>query len=714
MANIFDRMFGRDLNARAQLTNEDGSPYSGGVTNLTGLWASSLTRNTDLNAIRPSRDETLTASAVAARCVDLFVQAASSRPFEIVTAAGEPVTHVLEKLFNENPNSSQSAVVFWSEFWTLMTTRGEAFIVLDRGANRVGDPKSAFVHYGDVKVRITKPTAFAPHGEIVAFEVPIGKEKAILAPSEVVWARYPDAAQPWAARAPMAAALDAIGISKAARTWQAGQLANAGNPTGILYLGAGINQEQNEAAAIEAEAVLSGSSSAGRLLTLAGAEKPEFIRTSFTAQEVGYLDTLGAAGEDIALALGVPLDLVGGQRTYANVEASRNLFWQDTVLPRLAVVSSEINRQLLNGTGLKARFKTDDVEALQEGKDAVAARVSKAVELDFLTLDEARATLGYDPMEGGLGSLTLSAYREVVAPKAVTPATPASPVRLSNELEIAERTITPDDTQTAVREAPVASEGQTDIISVRGVTEEVANRSLDRLEVAAQRGIRRLAEAQRKDAKKRLNRSNRSVDVPADIAQVFNQAAWLERASEYVLPALFAAMDAGSSETAAGIGLDITVDNYITQAAEDRAAVLADLVNGTTAKVISERLAAAAVADRITVKEFANILDSAFDDLAGYRAEAIARTEMVGSYNAGSRAVAVKSGVVLARQWLTAGDARTRESHMALNGVRTVSMDDPYPNGLMFPGDPNGSASETVNCRCVEQYVTDFTPERTN
>ena len=33
------------------------------------------------------------------------------------------------------------------------------------------------------------------------------------------------------------------------------------------------------------------------------------------------------------------------------------------------------------------------------------------------------------------------------------------------------------------------------------------------------------------------------------------------------------------------------------------------------------------------------------------------------------------------------------------NGV-TVPIDQPFPNGLMYPGDPSGSPGEIINCRC--------------
>ena len=57
-------------------------------------------------------------------------------------------------------------------------------------------------------------------------------------------------------------------------------------------------------------------------------------------------------------------------------------------------------------------------------------------------------------------------------------------------------------------------------------------------------------------------------------------------------------------------------------------------------------------------------------------------------------------GADVVKQWDAALDDRTRESHQAVDGeIREV--DEPFSNGLMFPGDPDGGAAEVVNCRCA-------------
>lgn len=95
--------------------------------------------------------------------------------------------------------------------------------------------------------------------------------------------------------------------------------------------------------------------------------------------------------------------------------------------------------------------------------------------------------------------------------------------------------------------------------------------------------------------------------------------------------------------------------------------------------------------------------------LAGYtnigfnNAVRIARTEghriqcqgtMDACYNAKDK------GADIVKQWDATLDAKTRESHVMVDG-EVKELDEKFSNGLMFPGDPSGGAAEVCNCRCA-------------
>jgi len=92
-----------------------------------------------------------------------------------------------------------------------------------------------------------------------------------------------------------------------------------------------------------------------------------------------------------------------------------------------------------------------------------------------------------------------------------------------------------------------------------------------------------------------------------------------------------------------------------------------------------------------------------------------ARTAMTGAQNAGrleSYQDAEAMGIKLKKTWLAALDTHTRKSHREISG-ETVSVNEPFSNELMFPGDPDGDPAEVYNCRCtmisdVEDFPTDY------
>lgn len=109
-----------------------------------------------------------------------------------------------------------------------------------------------------------------------------------------------------------------------------------------------------------------------------------------------------------------------------------------------------------------------------------------------------------------------------------------------------------------------------------------------------------------------------------------------------------------------------------------------------------------------------------------HRSEVIARTESLRAVGIGNRAAIntmLLEGDVLTedvrRFWKFTKDGRTRNEHRKIPGMNPdgVKLDEPFqtPLGpLMFPRDPDGTAANTIQCRCVEFYrVVDEATEGT-
>lgn len=74
------------------------------------------------------------------------------------------------------------------------------------------------------------------------------------------------------------------------------------------------------------------------------------------------------------------------------------------------------------------------------------------------------------------------------------------------------------------------------------------------------------------------------------------------------------------------------------------------------------------------------------------------RIQCESAYNVQVRAK--QKGADIVKQWDSTLDSRTRESHQKLDG-EIVEVNKKFSNGLLYPGDSNGVASEVVNCRCA-------------
>ena len=87
----------------------------------------------------------------------------------------------------------------------------------------------------------------------------------------------------------------------------------------------------------------------------------------------------------------------------------------------------------------------------------------------------------------------------------------------------------------------------------------------------------------------------------------------------------------------------------------------------------------------------AELVGKEFKELSDYRARLISRTEVNSAENQGHLMAMTKANV-RQKMWVTAGDEKVREEHMAIDG-EVVSLNEYFSNGLMYPAEPN--------CRCA-------------
>lgn len=86
------------------------------------------------------------------------------------------------------------------------------------------------------------------------------------------------------------------------------------------------------------------------------------------------------------------------------------------------------------------------------------------------------------------------------------------------------------------------------------------------------------------------------------------------------------------------------------------------------------------------------------------RAVKIVRTESTRAAGHGIITGANQYEYEVEKEWISIPDNRRRHSHAHVEG-ELRDLDKPFSNGLMFPGDPEGPAEETIFCRCTMAIV---------
>jgi len=206
----------------------------------------------------------------------------------------------------------------------------------------------------------------------------------------------------WRGASPLAAASAAIEQHNAAGAWNQALLRNGARPSGALVYAPKdgpweLAPDQFQRLRETLAADVSGPANAGKPLLLEGGL--DWRPMSLTPKDMDFLSAKHAAAREIATALGVPPMLLGvpGDATYANYREARLALWEETILPLLDGLASELNAWLAPrfGAGLRLVPDLDAVSALSPRREAVWARVGGA---DFLTADEKRAAVGYGPL----------------------------------------------------------------------------------------------------------------------------------------------------------------------------------------------------------------------------------------------------------------------------------------------------------------------------
>ena len=195
----------------------------------------------------------------------------------------------------------------------------------------------------------------------------------------------------------------AIDQSNEGMAWVQALLQNSARPSGALVSDKDnpLGEENFNRLKTQIEEQYSGAANAGRPMLLEGGL--DWRAMGFSPTDMGIIEANNAAARNIALAFGVPPQMLGipGDNTYSNYQEARLAFWEDTVIPMVKSIGQEWTRWLSDAFGgLELRPDFDHIPAIADKRETMFDMAQGAT---FLSLDEKRKLAGFPELGSAKG-----------------------------------------------------------------------------------------------------------------------------------------------------------------------------------------------------------------------------------------------------------------------------------------------------------------------
>lgn len=204
----------------------------------------------------------------------------------------------------------------------------------------------------------------------------------------------------WYGLSPVEAAAYSIDQHNHAGAWNQSLLQNGARPSGALVVKANgdgvsgtLSEEQYHRIKGQMEEQFSGADNAGRPLLLEGGL--DWKEMSLSPKDMDFIEMKHSAARDIALAFGVPPQLLGipGDNTYSNLAEARLALWEQNIIPAVQQLVDGLNNWLtpMFGNDVSIVADTQAVPALSLKREKLWQRINEA---DFLSDEEKKTMLG--------------------------------------------------------------------------------------------------------------------------------------------------------------------------------------------------------------------------------------------------------------------------------------------------------------------------------
>jgi len=348
-------------------------------------------------------------NSIVYRCVNEISKGASSVPFMVKSGDQVLESHPIISLLSR-PNPLQSHSEFFNSIFGFLLLSGNAYIL--RVGSEQGAPKELHLLRPDRMVikggskPIPDRYEYMVNGRIQAtYEVDDASGF-----SEVKHVKLWNPLDDFYGLSPMSAAAIEVDQHNMSGKHNVNLLSNGARPSGAVIFkpqdDAGItvnlSESQRQQLLTDLNNRFSGTANAGRPMLLEG--DFDWKEMGLSPKDMDFINLKHMAATDIALCFGVPSQLVGvpDSQTYANVAEARLALYEETIIPHLRKIESDLNEWLVPmfGEDLYFCFDIDKIPALAERTKRTYENITSAVREGIMTRNEAREQIGLSPIDG--------------------------------------------------------------------------------------------------------------------------------------------------------------------------------------------------------------------------------------------------------------------------------------------------------------------------
>lgn len=340
-------------------------------------------------------------NVVGYKCISMLARNASSIQFLLYNKKTneEVKNHPLIDLLN-NPNPMQNRIEFFEALHSYKLISGNSFVkaVFLRSEN-FKNPKELFI------LRPDRMTIIAGNSGIpVGYEYRVNNSKTMFyvdkltGKSEILHVKNFNPVNDWYGLSPVEAASYAIDQHNESSKWNQAMLQNGAKPSGALIVkgegdnSAFLSDDQFDRLKRQLNEEFSGSENVGKPLLLEGGL--EWKEMSLSPADMDFLDSKHSCARDIAMAFGVPSQLLGipGDNTYNNLAEARLAMWEETILPMVDNILISLNNWLVPmfDEDIELYYEKDSISALSSKQESFWNKIANA---DFLSNEEKKKLL---------------------------------------------------------------------------------------------------------------------------------------------------------------------------------------------------------------------------------------------------------------------------------------------------------------------------------